>query len=60
MSGFLKLVVLFATLMGGWLALDYVWTGTLDPHAGEIAASFGVVAVAAFIIRSLGSARQRN
>ena len=60
MSGLLKLFVLFATLIGGWLALDYVWTGSLDPHASEIAESFAVITVMAFIVHGIGRSRKRS
>ncbi|MCB9961272.1 MAG: hypothetical protein R3C00_02420 [Hyphomonas sp.] len=60
MTGFLKLVVLFAALVGAWFAIDYIWTGALDPHAPEIAASFGVMAVLGLVIQLLGVARARR
>ena len=60
MTGFLKLVVLFAALVGAWFAIDYIWTGALDTHAPEIAASFGVIAVLGFIVQLLGMSRARR
>ncbi|MEZ5954553.1 MAG: hypothetical protein R3C13_09650 [Hyphomonas sp.] len=59
MSGFLKTVVLFATLVGGWLALDYVWTGSLQPHAAEIGASFGILTFIGAVLNLLSARRSQ-
>ena len=50
MSGTLRMLLAIAVLIAAGYGVYFLWTGTLPPHTGKVAISYGIITALTLVI----------